>query len=64
MRLIWISKWYENFRFADPVLYKDLFELVEMFMKSTDKNVNTNFNFLLKLFDKAEIVNHEVNSQY
>ena len=48
----------KNFRFADPVNHKDLFELAENFVKKNKKNVNQNkYSFLLKLFDKAEVIN-------
>ena len=48
----------KNFKFADPVLHKDLFELAEKYLFSVRENLNQgNFSFLLKLFDKAEIIN-------
>ena len=48
----------KNFRFADPVHHEDLFKLAENFIKNL-KNENDYFkySFLLKLFDKAEIIN-------
>ena len=50
----------KNFRFADPVIHEDLFKLSETYIKSLDYNLNqTQFNFLLKLFDKAEIINFD-----
>ncbi len=46
----------KHFRFADPVVHEDLFKLAENYLK--DKDVNENkFSFLLKFFDKAEIIN-------
>ena len=48
----------KNFRFADPVNHEDLFELAEKYIKNI--NIETNekkYYFLLKLFDKAEIIN-------
>ena len=52
----------KNFRFADPVIHEDLFKLAEIFIKKLNKDINQKkFNFLLKLFDKAEIINLEVN---
>ena len=48
----------KNFRFADPVIHEDLFKLAENFVKDVMHNVNdTKYSFLLKLFDKAEIIN-------
>ncbi len=50
----------KNFRFADPVIHEDLFKLAEIFIKKLNKDINQKkFNFLLKLFDKAEIINLE-----
>ncbi len=46
------------FRFADPVLHNDLFKLAEEFIFSINNDVDINkYNFLLKLFDKADIIN-------
>ena len=51
----------KNFRFADPVNHKDLFELADKFIKSDIFDVNQKkYSFLLKLFDKAEVINSEV----
>ena len=48
----------KNFRFADPVLHSDLFNLAESFILKIENNLNqAKFDFLLKLFDKAEIIN-------
>ncbi len=48
----------KNFRFADPIIHKDLFELAEKFILDTQEKVNQEkYMFLLKLFDKAEIIN-------
>ena len=48
----------KNFRFADPVIHEDLFLLAEKYIKNNKINVNEDkFTFLLKLFDKAEIIN-------
>ncbi len=50
----------KNFRFADPVIHEDLFKLAENFVKEATFNVNQKkYSFLLKLFDKAEIINIE-----
>ena len=48
----------KNFRFADPVIHEDLFKLAEKFVNDNQDNINKEeYNFLLKLFDKAEIIN-------
>ena len=50
----------KNFRFADPVIHEDLFKLAEQYVKKNQKLVNQKkFSFLLKLVDKAEIINVE-----
>ena len=47
----------KNFRFADPVLHEDLFKLAENYVKNISKQINQKkFSFLLKLFDRAEII--------
>ena len=48
----------KNFRFADPVIHEDLFKLAEKYVQNIKKNVNQKeYSFLLKLFDRAEIIN-------
>ena len=48
----------KNFRFADPVIHEDLFKISEKYIFGIKENVNQQkFSFLLKLFDKAEIIN-------
>ena len=48
----------KNFRFADPFENQDLFNLAESFIINLNQNINkSKYNFLLKLFDKADIVN-------
>ena len=49
----------KNFKLADPVKHKDLFEIAENDIKKIElENKNFNkYNFLLKLFDKADIIN-------
>ena len=48
----------KNFRFADPVIHDDLFKLAEKFVQNNDINYyKKEFSFLLKLFDRAEIIN-------
>ena len=50
----------KNFRFADPVLHDELFKLAEKFILGNENNLNFNkYSFLMKLFDKAEIINIE-----
>ena len=50
----------KNFRFADPVTHEDLFNLAENYVKNNQENVNQKkYSFLLKLFDRAEIINVE-----
>ena len=47
------------FRLADPIHHEDLFKIAETHVKELEnKLINTNnYNFLLKLFDKADIIN-------
>ena len=48
----------KNFRFADPIKHDDLFKLAENYIKNIDNRIDQNkYSFLLKLFDKAEIIN-------
>ena len=48
----------KNFRFADPITHDDLFKLAEKSINELEKNIDQdNYNFLLKLFDRAEIIN-------
>ena len=50
----------KNFRFADPVMHEDLFRLAEKYVQENQEFVNEKkYTFLLKLFDKAEIINIE-----
>ncbi len=49
----------KNFRFADPVIHEDLFKLAEKYVRTNEINVNQGkYTFLLKLFDRAEIINN------
>ncbi len=51
----------KNFKFADPVIHSDLFLLAEKYVKKIHLDVNdTRYSFLLKLFDKAEIINRNI----
>ena len=48
----------KNFRFADPINHLDLFELADNYIKNIRDGINqTKYSFLLKLFDRAEIIN-------
>ncbi len=50
----------KNFKFADPVIHKDLFDLAENYVKINQDKLNQNkYDFLLKLFDKADVINFE-----
>ena len=50
----------KNFRFADPVNHEDLFKLAEHYIYKVQNNINEKkYSFLLKLFDRAEIINVE-----
>jgi len=52
----------KNFRFADPIIHQDLFLLAEKYIRSMNINVNdSKYSFLLKLFDKAEIINQNID---
>ncbi len=48
----------KNFKFADPIVHEDLFKLAENLIFKIGDNINQKkYSFLLKLFDKAEILN-------
>ena len=48
----------KNFRFADPVNHVDLFHLAENYVQNNQELINQKkYSFLLKLFDRAEIIN-------
>ena len=48
----------KNFRFADPIIHKDLFESAEKHSINIRNSVNNEkYKFLLKFFDRAEIIN-------
>ena len=50
----------KNFKFADPLHHKDLFNLAEKHLTKIEENMShKRYSFLLKLFDKAEIMNIE-----
>ena len=48
----------KNFRFADPIIHEDLFKLAEKYVQNISEYINQRrYTFLLKLFDRAEIIN-------
>ena len=48
----------KNFKFADPLIHEDLFNLAEIYVNNEGVRINQKkYSFLLKLFDKAEIIN-------
>jgi len=48
----------KNFRYADPFHHDDLFKLADKYILDIRENINEKkYSFLLKLFDKAEIIN-------
>ncbi len=50
----------KTFKFADPFQHNDLFKLAEEYILNIRDNINEKkYSFLLKLFDKAEIINIE-----
>ena len=53
----------KNFKLADPIHHEDLFKIAEKDIKDIEGNENNfkKYNFLLKLFDKVDIVN-QINS--
>ena len=52
----------KNFKLADPLHHKDLFEIAEQNIKDIESNERSfeRYKFLLKLFDKADILS-EIN---
>ena len=48
----------KSFRYADPVIHEDLFKLAEKYVQNMRGYINqSRYSFLLKLFDRAEIIN-------
>ena len=49
----------KDFRLADPIQHEDLFKIAEQNIKDIEHDENNfkKYNFLLKLFDKADIIN-------
>ena len=54
----------KDFKLADPVHHEELFKIAEIDIKNIEENEKNfqKYNFLLKLFDKADIIN-ELNSK-
>ena len=52
----------KDFKLADPVQHQDLFKIAEKDIKNIEDDEKNfkRYNFLLKLFDKADIIN-EIN---
>ena len=52
----------KDFKIADPIHHEDLFIMAEKNIKEIEFDINNlkKYDFLLKIFDKAEIVN-EIN---
>ncbi len=53
----------KDFKLADPLQHEDLFKIAEKNIKDIENNENNfkKYNFLLKLFDKADIINEIIN---
>ena len=51
----------KDFKLADPIHHEDLFKIAENNIKDIELNINNfkKYDFILKFFDKAEIVNEE-----
>ena len=49
----------KDFKLADPVHHEDLFKIAEINIKDIELNENNfeKYEFLLKLFDKVDIIN-------
>ena len=52
----------KNFKLADPIHHEDLFKIADANIKEIESNENNfrKYEFLIKLFDKADVVN-EIN---
>ena len=53
----------KDFRLADPLQHEDLFQIAEKNIKEIEDNKDNfkKYDFLLKLFDKADIINEIIN---
>ena len=49
----------KDFKLADPIHHEDLFKIAEDNIKDIERNENNfkKYDFLIKLFDKADIIN-------
>ena len=49
----------KEFKLADPIHHEDLFKIAESDIKHIERNESNfkKYNFLIKLFDKADIIN-------
>jgi ATP-dependent DNA helicase RecG len=49
----------KDFKLADPVQHETLFKIAEQNIKEIESNKNNfkKYDFLLKIFDKADIIN-------
>jgi len=49
----------KDFKIADPIQHEELFKIAEIDIKNIENDQNNfkKYNFLLKLFDKADIIN-------
>ena len=49
----------KDFKLADPIQHEDLFKIAEQNIKEIEQNENNfkRYDFLLKLFDKADVIN-------
>ncbi len=50
----------KEFRLADPVIHENLFKIAEKDIREIEKEKNsfTKYDFLIKLFDRADITNN------
>ena len=53
----------KDFKLADPLQHEDLFQIAEKNIKEIEGNKDNfkKYDFLLKLFDKADIINEIIN---
>ena len=49
----------KDFKLADPIQHEDLFKIAEQNIKEIERDENNfkRYDFLLKLFDKADVIN-------
>ena len=51
----------KNFKFADPIHHKDLFELAEKEVKKVNPDNLQKYENLLKFYDRAEVITIKEN---